>query len=73
MIHLPRRHFFNARNEIRYNKERKRMGGFINEDFVRGEVPSRHTVQETIDSLNAAIDRLDGIIKDMTTMIEKGQ
>ncbi len=41
------------------------MGGFINDDFTRGEVPLRHTVQETIDSLNAAIDRLNKIIDEM--------
>ena len=69
MIHLPRRHFFQARNERHYNKEKK-MGGPIyldgmNPEFIRGEVPLRHTVQETIDSLNKAIDRLDGIIKEM--------
>jgi hypothetical protein len=65
MIHLPRRHFFNARNEIRWSKEKKVMGGFINDDFTRGEVPLRHTVQETIDSLNTAIDRLNKIIDEM--------
>lgn len=65
MIHLPRRHFFNARNERHYNKEKKRMGGYMNDDFTRGEVPLRHTVQETIDSLNAAIDRLNKIIDEM--------
>jgi hypothetical protein len=67
MIHLPRRHFFNARNEIRWNKERKVMGGspYMSSEFIRGEVPLRHTVQETIDSLNAAIDRLNKIIDEM--------
>lgn len=33
--------------------------------FTRGEESTRHTVQESIDTLNAAIDRLDGIIKEM--------
>ena len=65
MIHLPRRHFFNARNEIRWSKEKKVMGG----DFIRGEVPQRHTVQESIDSLNAAIDRLNKIIDEMKEQI----
>lgn len=64
MTREPRRHFFQARNEIHYNKEKK-MGGPIYQEFVRGEVPLTHTVQETIDSLNAAIDRLDKIINEM--------
>ena len=41
------------------------MGG----DFIRGEVPQRHTVQESIDSLNAAIDRLNKIIDEMKEQI----
>ena len=46
------------------------MGGPVyldgmNPEFIRGEVPLRHTIQETIDSLNAAIDRLDNIINEM--------
>jgi hypothetical protein len=58
------------RNEIRWTKEKKRMGGPVyldgmNPEFIRGEVPLRHTIQETIDSLNAAIDRLDNIINEM--------
>lgn len=65
MVHLPRRHFFNARNEMRWSKEKKAMGG----DFIRGEVPQRHTVQESIDSLNAAIDRLNKIIDEMKEQI----
>ena len=36
------------------------MGGYI-----RGEESQRHTVQDSIDSLNAAIDRLDKIINEM--------
>lgn len=43
------------------------MGGipYMSSEFIRGEVPLTHTVQETIDSLNAAIDRLDKIINEM--------
>jgi hypothetical protein len=43
------------------------MGGrtYMDEGFVRGEVPMTHTVQDSIDTLNAAIDRLDAIIKEM--------
>jgi hypothetical protein len=38
--------------------------------FTRGEESTRQTVQDSIDSLNAAIDRLDQIIKDMTKTVE---
>ena len=84
MTREPRRHFFNARNEIHYNKE-KQMGGPIYIDgmtpeFVRGEYNGKYRVlteqeikgyqtvdpvQESIDALNAAIDRLDNIINEM--------
>ena len=72
MIHLARRHFFNLRNQRQWSKE-KRMGGpeyrILNPTeiaaFTRGEESTKHTVQESIDTLNAAIDRLDGIIKEM--------
>ena len=66
MTRLPRRHFFQARNEKHYNKENK----MENIEFVRGEIPLTHKVQESIDTLNAAIDRLDQIIKDMTKTVE---
>lgn len=73
MIHLPRRHFFNLRNEIRWTKEKRQMGGpeyrvlqpHEIAAFTRGEESTRDPVQESIDTLNAAIDRLDGIIKEM--------
>jgi hypothetical protein len=72
MIHLPRRHFFNLRNEKRWSKE-KRMGGpeyrilapHEIAAFTRGEESTKNSVQDSIDTLNAAIDRLDGIIKEM--------
>ena len=72
MIHLARRHFFNARNEIRWNKEKK-MGGInldgMGSDYIRGynigQAVPQHIVQESIDSLNAAINRLDQIINEM--------
>jgi len=72
MIHLARRHFFNARNEIRWNKEKK-MGGInmdsVGSDYIRGynrgQAVPQHIVQESIDSLNAAINRLDQIINEM--------
>ena len=77
MTREPRRHFFNARNEKHYNKEKMKMGGpeyrilqpHEIAAFTRGEESTRQTVQDSIDSLNAAIDRLDNIIKTM----EKGQ
>jgi len=43
------------------------MGG-----YTRGEESQRHTVQDSIDSLNAAIDRLDGIIKEMQEQTKDG-
>jgi hypothetical protein len=59
MVHLPRRHVFNSRGEKHYNKKwEKNMGGYINE-------PIKDPVQESIDALNAAIDRLDKIINEM--------
>ena len=36
-----------------------------NTEFIRGEFPMRHIVQESIDALNAAVDRLDAIINEM--------
>jgi hypothetical protein len=56
------------------------MGGPMYQEFVRGEYDGKYRIltqeeingyvtrdpmQETIDSLNAAIDRLDQIINDM--------
>jgi len=59
MVHLPRRHFFNLRGKKHYNKKwEKNMGGYINE-------PIKDPVQESINALNAAIDRLDKIINEM--------
>lgn len=77
MIQLPRRHFFNALKEIHYNKKRgSQLGGPI---YIDGMIPeyriltqeeingyvTKDPVQDTIDALNAAIDRLDKIINDM--------
>ena len=66
MVHLPRRYFFQARNEKRWSKE-KRMGGeyrILTQDEINGYT-TRDPMQETIDSLNAAIDRLDKTINEM--------
>jgi hypothetical protein len=67
MVHLPKRHFFQSKNEKHWSKE-KRMGGpeyrILTPEEIAGYV-TVDPVQETIDSLNAAIARLDGIIKEM--------
>lgn len=70
MIHLPRRHFFNTRNEIHYKKRSKTMGGYIGlesdkSEYIRGQFTPEHKIQESIDALNAAITRLDNIINEM--------
>tara|TARA_R110000868_G_C10309851_1_gene711998 strand:+ start:99 stop:329 length:231 start_codon:yes stop_codon:yes gene_type:complete len=68
---MVRRYFFNARNEMHYNKKwRKQMGGYIGlesdkSEFIRGQVTPEHKVQEAVDSLNAAITRLDNLIHEM--------
>ena len=57
---------------MRWSKEKK-MGGpeyrILNPTeiaaFTRGEEYKSNSVQDSIDTLNAAIDRLDGIIKEM--------
>jgi len=59
---MVRRYFHRYMNDKHYNKKwEKNMGGYINE-------PIRDPVQEAIDGLNAAIDRLDKIINDMNEM-----
>ena len=70
MIHLPRRHFFQARNEKHYKKRSKIMGGYIGlesdkSEYIRGQFTPEHKMQESIDALNAAIARLDKIINEM--------
>jgi hypothetical protein len=68
---MVRRYFFNARNERHYNRKwRKQMGGYIGlesdkSEFIRGQFTPEHKIQESIDALNAAISRLDNIIKEM--------
>ena len=46
------------------------MGGYIGlesdkSEYIRGQVTPQHIIQESIDSLNRAIERLDGIIREM--------
>ena len=62
VIQLVRRYFFNARNEKHYKKRGKAMGG-MNLDSTQ-RVP-KDLVKESIDSLDAAIDRLDKLIHEM--------
>ena len=45
------------------------MGGMsldgVRSEWVRGQVTPEHKVQEAVDSLNAAITRLDNLIHEM--------
>jgi hypothetical protein len=61
-------------NDKHFNKKwSKQMGGInmdsVGSDYIRGynrgQAVPQHIVQESIDSLNAAIDRLDQIINQM--------
>ena len=51
------------------------MGGIsldgVGSEWIRGQVTPEHKVQEAVDSLNAAIDRLDKIINEMKDMGQK--
>jgi len=72
MVHLPRRYVFNSKGEKHYNKKwGKQMGGpeyrILTPEEIAGYV-TKDPVQDSIDSLNAAIDRLDKIINDMQEM-----
>lgn len=78
MIYLPRRHFYNAMFEKHYKKKRgSTMGGHIYTDaytetdastIATADSLTISSVQDALDSLNAAIDRLDKIINDMKEM-----
>jgi len=70
MIHLARRHFFNEMNKKHYKKRSKKMGGYIGlesdkSEYIRGEFTPQHVIQDSIDSLNRTIERLDVIIREM--------
>ena len=46
------------------------MGGYIGlesdkSEYIRGQVTPEHVIQDSIDSLNRAIERLDAIIREM--------
>ena len=71
---MVKRYFHKYMNDKHYNKKwGKQMGGpeyrILNPTeiaaFTRGEESTKHTVQDSIDSLNAAIARLDNIINEM--------
>jgi len=76
VVHLPRRHFFQARNEKHYTKRGNKMGGpeyrILTQEEING-YETKDPVQDSIDSLNAAIDRLDKIIHEMTECLCKNQ
>jgi hypothetical protein len=58
-------------NDKHFNKKwSKQMGGYIGlesdkSEFIRGQFTPEHKIQEAIDSLNAAIGRLDNLINEM--------
>ena len=58
-------------NDKHFNKKwSKQMGGYIGlesdkSEYIRGQFTPEHKIQESIDALNAAITRLDKIIKEM--------
>jgi hypothetical protein len=71
---MVKRYFHKYMNDKHYNKRwEKNMGGpeyrilqpHEIAAFTRGEESTKNSVQDSIDTLNAAIDRLDGIIKEM--------
>ena len=68
---MVRRYFHRYMNDKHYNKKwRKEMGGYIGlesdkSEWIRGQVTPEHKVQEAVDSLNAAITRLDNLIHEM--------
>ena len=70
---MVRRYFHRYMNDKHFNKKWSRqMGGIsldgVRSEWIRGQVTPEHKVQEAVDSLNAAIDRLDQIINDMKEM-----
>lgn len=60
-------------NQRHYNKEKLKMGGdyrILTQEEINGYT-TKDPVQDTIDSLNAAIDRLDKVINDMSECLCK--
>jgi hypothetical protein len=68
---MVRRYFHRYMNDKHYNKKwSKQMGGYTNLDgvsdgWIRGQSTPEHKVQEAIDGLNAATNRLDKLIREM--------
>jgi len=68
---MVRRYFYRYMNDKHFNKKwSKQMGGYIGlesdkSEYIRGEFTPQHVIQESIDSLNRAIERLDTIIREM--------
>lgn len=71
---MVKRYFLKATHEKHYNKKwRNDMGGTnldgVGSDYIRGynrgQTVHKDVVQESIDSLNAAIERLGRIISEM--------
>ena len=71
---MARRYFHRYMKDKHYNKKwSKQMGGYIGlesdkSEYIRGQFTPEHKMQESIDSLNAAIARLDKIINEMKEM-----
>lgn len=66
---MVRRYFHKYMNDKHYNKKwGKQMGGpeyrILTPEEINGYV-TKDSVQEAIDTLNSAIDRLDSLINDM--------
>ena len=68
---MVRRYFHRYMKDKHYNRKwGSKMGGYIGlesdkSEFIRGQVTPQHIIQESIDSLNKAIERLGRIISEM--------
>ena len=68
---MVRRYFHKYMNDKNYNRKwGSKMGGYIGlesdkSEYIRGQVTPQHVIQDSIDSLNRAIERLDAIIREM--------
>ena len=68
---MVKRYFFKSMHEKHYNRKwGSKMGGYIGlesdkSEYIRGEFTPQHVIQDSIDSLNRAIERLDAIIREM--------
>jgi len=68
---MVKRYFHRYMKDKHYNRKwGSKMGGYIGlesdkSEYIRGEFTPQHVIQESIDSLNRAIERLDKIIREM--------